>query len=362
MRIALRELTRQPRRFVSVGVALTLLVVLLVVLGGFLDGLELNQTGPYRAHDDRLLVFSDDSERLIQRSAVDAARAAGLADTDGVAAVGALGLVGSTATAGGGEIVDIVLFGYDLATGVIPSPPADGGAIVDRALADRHDVAVGDRLLLGPTSEPVVVAGIVGDLSQGSPTVWVSTRRWREILRSGNPAALPPEGVSQALVIEPSAGVRIGELAQRLGRSEGIDVVTSAEAIDALPVVQQQSSTFEGIIGVTFVVTLLVVALFFALITLERVDLYAVLKALGASSSGLMVGISAQAVVVSLVALVLGGGLSVVFVTVLPAELPVRLVPVRLVQIAVGVVVTALVGSLFTLRRVLRIDPAEAIG
>ena len=41
----------------------------------------------------------------------------------------------------------------------------------------------------------------------------------------------------------------------------------------ALPVVQQQSSTFEGIIGVTFVVTLMVVALFFTLITLERVGL-----------------------------------------------------------------------------------------
>ncbi len=58
MRIALKELLRQPGRFVPVGVALTLLVMLLVVLGGFLDGLELSQTGAYRAHDNRLLVFA----------------------------------------------------------------------------------------------------------------------------------------------------------------------------------------------------------------------------------------------------------------------------------------------------------------
>ncbi len=43
-------------------------------------------------------------------------------------------------------------------------------------------------------------------------------------------------------------------------------------------------------------VTLLVVALFFALITLERIGLYAVLKALGAGTKDLMAGISAWSV------------------------------------------------------------------
>jgi putative ABC transport system permease protein len=362
MSIAMKELIRRPGRFVSVGGALTMLVVLLVVLGGFLDGLELSNTGPYRAHEGRLLVFSDESELLIQRSEVNTGQAEQLAAAGGVAAVGALNQLGSTASDDQGEIIDIVLFGYDLPTDVIPSPSVDGGAVIDEALADRNDVAVGDTLLLGATSEPVVVSGIVRDLSQGSPTVWLSTQRWREIVRSGNPAALPPEGINQAMVIEPSAGTELDVLARQLAGVDGIAIATPDEVIKALPVVQQQSSTFEGIIGVTFVVTLLVVALFFTLITLERVDLYAVLKALGARTSNLMAGISAQAVGVSVVALVLGLGLSVAFVGLLPADLPVRLVPARLLQIVVGVLMSALLGSLFTLRRVLRIDPAEAIG
>jgi hemin transport system permease protein len=362
MRIAFKELIRQPRRFLSVGGALTMLVVLLVVLGGFLDGLELNQTGPYRAHEGRLLVFSDKSELLVQRSQVNAGQAAQLAAADGVAAVGALNLVQSTTTDGQGEIVDIVLFGYDLPTDLIPPPPAGGGAVVDKALADRNDVSVGDTLLIGATAEPIVVAGIVSDLSQGSPSVWVSSERWREIVELGNPAALRPEGVNQALVIEPSNGAGTDALARSLAAVDGVSVVTPNEAIDALPVVQQQSSTFQGIIGVTFVVTLLVVALFFTLITLERFDLYAVLKALGARTGNLMAGISTQALGVSLVALALGFGLSVVFVGLLPAELPVRLEATRMLQTAVGVLASALLGSLFTLRRILRIDPAQAIG
>ena len=278
--------------------------------------------------------------------------------------MGALNQVASTAEDADGEIVDIVLFGYDLPTDVLPAAPPDG-AVIDGALAERNDVKVGDTLLLGATSEPVEVAKIVGDLSQGSPTVWLSSKRWRQVVESTNPSALLPVGVDQALIVQPTEPnldeTQLEALAKRLG-SGGIEVATADQAIQSLPVVQQQSSTFRGIIGVTFVVTLMVVALFFTLITLERVGLYAVLKALGARTRDLLAGISVQAVCVSVVALVLGVVLSAVFVSVLPATLPVRLVPARLVQIAVGVLLSALLGSLFTLRRVLRIDPAEAIG
>ncbi len=361
MGIALKELFRQPARFVPVGGALTLLVVLLVILGGFLDGLELNQTGPYRAHEDRLLVFADDSELLIQRSRVGPEARTALSSNPATGDIGSLNQVVSTASLADGTVVDIVLFGHDIATATIPRPSAES-AVIDKALADQQNVEVGDLIGLGPTAEPAVVTTIVDDLSLGSPTVWLSSTRWRDIVQKGNAAALLPAGVEQALVLEPAAGNSLADLQAAVAGTPGITAATATEVVDSLPVVQQQSSTFEGIIGVTFVVTLLVVALFFALITLERVGLYAVLKALGARTKDLLAGISAQAVCVSVIALAAGFGLSLGFTSLLPDDLPVRLVPARLAQIGVGVIVTSLLGSLFTLRRILRIDPAEAIG
>ena len=368
MLTGLRELIRQPSRFAPVGFALTLLVVLLSVLGGFLDGLELSQTGPYRAHDDRVIVFTEDSENLIQRSQIAADDRAAVEALSDVVEVGALNLIGSTANAPGGEIQDIVFFGYDVGTAVIPAPSADG-AVVDKALADAIDLAAGDTLLIGANAAEVTVGTIVDNLSQGAPTVWVPNDQWREILVDGNPGALLPEGVNQALILAPDQSLTIPldathveVLAERISEFDGLNGLTATQAVESLPVVQQQSSTFQGIIGMTFIVTLLVVALFFALITLERIGLYAVLKALGAGTKDLMAGLTAQAVTVSVIALAAGFALSVGFVAILPAELPVRLVPARLGQTAVGVIVTALLGSLFSLRRVLRIDPAEAIG
>jgi len=363
MSIALKELIRQPRRFSAVAVALTLMVVLLVVLGGFLDGLELSQTGAYRAHDNKVLVFAADADRQLARSRVDGEAADLVAADDAVAAVGRLDATFTVAGLPGEEVEDVALYGYELATARLPEPPAAGEAVVDEQLRRVAGVDVGDTLEIGSTAEPVTVVAVVDDLTTGAPTVWVAVDEWTRLVALGNPAAVPPEGTSQALVVEPAADGPATLAALRADPAlGGVDPVSTGEAIEALDVVQQQSSTFSGIISVTLVVTLLVVALFFALITLERVGLYAVLKALGARTGELLLGVSAQAVVISVLALVVGIGLSAAFVALLPPQLPIRVEPTRVLWIAIGVVATAILGSLFTARRLLRIDPAEAIG
>jgi putative ABC transport system permease protein len=362
MRIALTELRRRPRRFVTVGGALTVLVVLLVVLGGFLDGLERSQTGAYRAHEGRVLVLSDDAELQLGRSQVPTARADEVRAVDGVGDVGTLASVTTTIGDEDGGLADVVVYGYDLATDVLPAPPDRDGAVVDAALGDLIGVEEGDVLTIGPARSPVTVAAVVDDVSQGAPTVWLQSGVWRDVVGEAVPQAVPPPDVTQALVVAPTDGSDLDELEAAVDDLGGLTAGRPAELIGALDVVQQQSASFTGIIAVTFVVTLLVSTLFFVLITIERTRLYAVLKALGARSRDLLVGICAQAVVITAVALLVGGVISVVFISLLPPDLPLRVLPTRLGQIALGTLATAVVGSLLTLRRILRIDPASAIG
>ncbi len=368
MSIALKELLRQPQKFSAVGVALTLMVVLLTVLGGFLDGLELSQTGAYRAHDGLVLVFDEDAERQLGRSRVPTGAVDELA---ALASVDAAGRVNATFTVAGPAgtdtadgLEDVALFGYDLATGPLPTPPAAGEAVVDAQLRRVAGIDVGDTLAVGATAEPLTVTAVVDDLTNGAPTVWVGADDWTRLVASANPTAVLPEDTAQLLVLRPADGADAADVVAAVTTDGpgGLDPVTANQAIEALDVVQQQSSTFTGIIYTTLIITLLVVALFFALITLERVGLYAVLKALGARTSELLLGVSAQAVVISLGALALGIALSFVFVSLLPPELPLRIEPARVAQIAGGVLITAVLGSLFTARRLLRIDPAESIG
>lgn len=363
MSIALRELARRPGRFLPVGGALTLLVLLLLVLGGFLDGLTLSQTGPYRAQAGRLLALSGDAELQLSRSRIDAGARRAVEDVAEAGAVGGLGATATTAKpARADTLQDVVVYGYELGTDVLPAPPAAGTAVVDRQLARVADVREGDRLEVGPSALPVTVAGFVDDVSQGAPTVWVGIETWRDVAADANPAGAPPAGTVAALVVEPAPGTSLDALAGSIEQAAAVEAATVDQVIDALPVVNQQAATFQGIIGVTFVVTLLVVALFFALLTLERVRLYAVLKAIGARNRDLVAGTVTQAVAVALAALAVGGVAALAFVAVLPADLPVRLEPARALLVAGGTLLTAVGGGLLTLRRILRVDPAAAIG
>jgi putative ABC transport system permease protein len=368
MRIMLRELRRRPGGFVPVAGAMTLLVVLLVILGGFLDGLELDQTGAFRSQQDRLWTLSESADLQLTRSRVDDAAAETLRDLEGVASVAGIASLITTATVatdveGEGQVVDVAVFGYQQGSANLPDPPPAGGVIVDDRLLGTVDLEVGDRLTIGPGGDTATVAGFVDDATQGAPSLWIELEAFRAVQRSAAPATALPEGVVQALVVTPENGAADAEVAARIDAATGTTTtVTLDELIAAQPVVAQQSATFQGIIAVTFVVVLLVVALFFALLILERTQLYAVLKALGARSGDLARGVIAQAVVIAVVALVLGALLSAGFVALLPADLPVRLVPSRVATIAVGTVLTAVLGVLAVLRRILRIDPARAIG
>ena len=71
MRLALRELRRRPNRFVVAAVILTLIALLLVFLGGLLDGLERGNTGALRLQDADAVVFADGHVRFLDDDTVE---------------------------------------------------------------------------------------------------------------------------------------------------------------------------------------------------------------------------------------------------------------------------------------------------
>jgi putative ABC transport system permease protein len=71
----------------------------------------------------------------------------------------------------------------------------------------------------------------------------------------------------------------------------------------------------------------------------------------------------AQAVVVALTAAAVGAAFAALLDVLLPpGAIPFQLLPSRVVVSSVALVIAAIAGSAFSLRRVLRVDPASAIG
>ena len=135
------------------------------------------------------------------------------------------------------------------------------------------------------------------------------------------------------------------------------------DAVNAIPGIEAQQGTFNQIIGVTIVVALVVIGLFFALLTVERLSLYGVLKALGAKSMTIFGGLMVQAVVVTLVASTVAAVLVVLLDLVIPpGSIPIFVSAGSILSSTALLLLAAAIGCTFSLRRVLKVDPASAIG
>lgn len=360
LRLPLRELRRRPSRFVVAAVVLSFLATLLLFLGGLLDGLYNGSIGAIRAQRADAIVYSSAARDSFLRSRITPELRAQVESVAGVEQVGGLGFVLLGAQVPGEkDLADVAVAGYELPPKGLPEPPADGQGIADSSLKDRG-VAKGDTILVGPAATPIEIVGFVDDtgyLLQG--TVWVDLATWRAVQNANRPDSAVADGVVQVLVVVGRGDLPATVDAATAGSTH---TLTKAEAVAALPGVEQQKSTFNTIIYTTLAVVLAVIGLFFSLLTLERLALYGVLKAIGASSRRLFAGVVIQAVVVSVLAFVVGSVLVFGASLTLPARVPLQLTPSRFASTFVGLLVAALLGSAISLRRVTRVDPASAIG
>jgi putative ABC transport system permease protein len=360
---AFRELRRRPQRFFAVTAALVVLTILLLFLGALLDGLYIGATGAFRAQKATLFVYASDANDSAIRSRISPETRAQVEGVAGVKTVGGLGisLLGAKVP-GETDLADAAVIGYEQAPNGVPAPPPSGSAWADRRL-EAFGVKQGQTLKVGPQGIPIKVAGWVEDtnyLLQGA--LWTDSATWHRVQNASRPDSQFAPGEFQILVVDTTGDANA--VARRIDAATdgATKTLTKEAAILASPGTRQQKSTFNGIIGVAFVVVGLVVALFFALLTIERVPIYGVLKALGTTNRRLVAGVLLQAIVVAVVAFVVGALVTYGLTLLAPARIPLLLQSSRAITTLAGLIITAAIGGALSLRRIARIDPVTAIG
>lgn len=362
MMLSLNEIRRGKGRFASIIGALSLIVFLVLTLGALSDGLFFGATGAVRSTNATAYAFSPDAKGSLVRSSMTPAEVKEAAEAPGVAKASGVGVL-LTSGKGTADEYDLAVFGIDptgagvpttLTDGRLPNPGENGVAAVDQSLG----VDIGETLTVGTTS--VEVVGITRDSAyQLQPTVWTTIDTWRTMRNEVRPEFTGVTDDVNAVAIETDSGVTADQIA-----IETPDLtVLSADATGlAIPGVEQQKSTLNSIIYTTLAVAGLVVALFFALIVLEKRELFAALKALGTPTRKLGAGVVVQALIASAIGVVIGALASRVLGAIVPEEVPTLFRTETLVTIAIFTLVAGVVGAAFSLRRIARIDPATAIG
>lgn len=367
MRIAWRELFRRPKAFLVPMGALLLLALLLLYPSAILDGVVGDGTAAMRNAQADLIVFARDANGVILRSRVEPTTRAAVSGVAGVEKVATFDVALFTGTVSGEEepVGFAVLTSDEKIDSAAPGP---GEAYVDATLQERAGIEEGSEIVLGPFRLPLKVVGFTHGtnlLFNGGMVVDKAT--WLAAFGQAPAAegASTPvaAAASQALLVSVDPDADVGDVATAIDDSTGSETqtLTRSAAVRAIPGVEQQESTFGYIRIVTLVVALVVVGLFLSFITLERAPLYAVMKALGASSWQLFLALVTQVLLITDLA-VYAAALVTWGLTRLPLELPTEMRMGRFIETAVALRTAALIGSVLSLRRVMRIDPADAIG
>ena len=374
MLLGLREIRRAKVRFGLLIGAVGLLVfliffqqTLLTNLLGFFTGALENQSG-------QVVVLGTDARKNLAGSVVTPEQLQAVEQVRGVADSGPLGEGTFTMRPAKAKEVDGILFGYrlggpgeptKLSAGRLPSSDNEG---VASAIDRDNGFDLGDtvEIVPGATGTDPLRIRIVGlaDDSRFSvqPVVFVSFPTYEAARRVANPSAADKPVFASAALAQPAAGITPAELARRINRAvPGVEALDRSAAVEASPGVQPVRQSFSIILLLTFLVVTLVTGFFFLILTVQKQAALTLLRAVGAPRWFLVRALLVQVVIVIIGGLAVGTGLLLLASAGSSPTFPIEIDPRLIATSGLIVLGLALVASLVAVRRVIRLDPADAL-
>lgn len=387
MFLARKELWFSKKRFLLIGFIIVLISWLVFMLSGLGNGLSDLGTATIRYSELELAIFEEEAEFSLSKSTLteslveEIAQLEGVEEAAGIAtAAGALvlGTKGETSASetdstdieASGKKTTVFFVGIEPGSFLEPATVsgqalASGSAsnsatrvLVDTSLQDEG-FALGDEVTLSGVGTEFEIGGFVANEKLNHlPVVYVPLETLREfkylvpgsdmgidkpvnaIFLKGN--KLDREAISQAL--------------------DGVEVADKKDTLNGVPGYQAENSTISMMLGLLVFISAFVIAVFFYVLTTQKVQQFGVMKAIGASNGFVIKTVVSQVFLLSAVSILIGIGLTYLTTLILPAGMPFNLLPELVVTYGLILLVTSMIGSLFSIRSIIKIDPITALG
>lgn len=359
MFLALAEIRRSLGRFTLLGGAIGLLVLLLLFFQAVAGALTGGLTGAYEAARADVWVYDDAARRNPQASVLSDGTADAVAAVEGVMAAGAV-----TFTVFDVEDEPTAVVAVDPGSPALPGEPSRGSNV----MASGEAVLATSGFVAAPPTDDLDLAGVpvdvVGEAEGATFNVLPTLFTTRDVVaeatteRAGAPVPLP----TSAVAVTAAEGVDPVTLATDITEEvDGVEAVDAATAVASLPGAGTITRSFSILYVLLYVVVAIVTAVFFQILTVQKRDALVLLRAVGARQRDVVVPVLVQVVAVVGVAVVVGAGIATGLLTALQDSLGATLEPVTVATSSLAILVLGLLAGLLSLRRVLRIEPVEAV-
>lgn len=378
--LALKELLGSKLKFALIALAIGLVVSLTMVTSAMSEGLLTGMSGAKSSLDADALVFQRDTYPTLERSILTADDLRAIADTPGVASVYGVGhtyaSVSSTA-----EAFDVRVFGLGDRLDQLPIVEGTGdlgpGETVVDASAKLEGVELGDTLSLTPMDAELTVVGFTENRRYVMvPVLFVDLPTWEKLhvaavlgrveeeggVNAADSAQMASEfaGSASVAAITLESDTTVADVQAEFGdRFTLAPPDQAARAGNGMP---EMILAVGGIQWVSIIIGALLVGVFFYITTLHKTGQIAAIKAIGASNGFLYRQLLLQITMLVAVATVLGMVVALGAGAGMPPMMAFDPDPGRWAIAVLAVFGTAYVGSLFSLRSILKTDPATALG
>lgn len=356
MFLALNEIMHSKLRYALVAGVMFLIAYLVFFLTGLAYGLaQDNRTAVDKWEADSIVLSKDANSNLgmsmiTKKTAeeVEGGKVAYLAQTPGV--------VTSKDSTEEGKI-NVSFFGIDKDQFIMPNLVEgkafnnDDEAIGDISLKEEYGLAVGDTVKLSGSDKTFKLTGFTDHAKFNvSPVLYTTINAYQQI-------RFEKEDTSENARI--NAIVVRGKINDL---PEDLEQIKISKFINELPGYNAQVLTFGFMIGFLIVIAAIVIGIFIYVLTMQKINIFGVMKAQGITGGFIARSVVAQTFILSFVGILLGLVGTVGTSLVLPDAVSFQSNWLFFGVISLLMLVVAVLGALFSVRTIVKIDPLKAIG
>ncbi|WP_404330181.1 ABC transporter permease [Mesobacillus maritimus] len=347
MFLAWNEIKNNKLRFMLIIGVLTLVSYLVFFLSGLANGLEnLNKEAVVKWDADGIILTEESDVNLPQSSLK-------LEDYDGQGAdeYAVLGQMNAIATSG--ELKsNVSIFGIKEEEFIMPDVTegtaftATGEVIADDSLKEEG-FQIGDELQLSATDETLTITGFTEDAKfNAAPVLYGSLETLKQLRMNDtvNGFVIRTDNIQDVTV------------------NEELQVIPTQSFIENMPGYSEQSLTLTFMIYFLFIISAVILAIFLYVLTIQKISIFGVMKAQGISSGYLAKSVVAQTFLLALAGVIIGLVLTITTGFFLPAAVPVAFNYLDLFVYGMVLVAVSVLGALFSVQTIVKIDPLKAIG
>ncbi len=349
MFLAWNEIRRNKLKFGLIIGVLTMISYLLFLLSGLANGLiNMNKEGIDKWQADAI-VLNKDANQTVQQSVFNKKdienkykKQATLKQTGEI-------------VSNGHQKDNVLVFGVEKSSFLVPSlieghkATKDNEVLADETLKNKG-FKIGDTLSLSQSDEKLHIVGFTESAKyHASPVIFTNDATIAKI----NPR-LTGDKINAVVVRD--TNWKDKKLNQEL------EAVSINDFIENLPGYKPQNLTLNFMISFLFVISATVIGIFLYVMTLQKTSLFGILKAQGFTNGYLANVVISQTLILALFGTAFGLLLTGVTGAFLPDAVPVKFDVLTLLVFAIVLMIVSVLGSLFSILTIRKIDPLKAIG